>query len=60
MRGHWVGQFFEVDEAGSQAIARDISALVDTTIAVDVPNVSRSLRELNNAVEQRLQLEEGI
>ena len=58
--GHWVGQFFEVDEAGSQAIARDISALVDTTIAVDVPNVSRSLRELNNAVEQRLQLEEGI
>lgn len=58
--GHWVGQFFEVNEAGSQAIARDISALVDTTIAVDVPNVSRSLRELNNAVEQRLQLEEGI
>lgn len=58
--GHWVGQFFEVDEAGSQAIARDISALVDTTIAIEAPNVSRSLRELNNAVEQRLQLEEGI
>lgn len=58
--GHWVGQFFEVDETGSQAIARDISALVDTTIAVEAPNVSRSLRELNNAVEQRLQLEEGI
>jgi uroporphyrin-3 C-methyltransferase len=58
--GHWIGQFFEVDEIGSQAIARDISALVDTTITVEAPNVSRSLRELNNAVAQRLQLEEGI
>lgn len=57
--GHWVQQFFEVDQAGSQAIARDISDLTQQTIAVDIPDVSRSLRELDNAMQQRLLREDG-
>jgi uroporphyrin-3 C-methyltransferase len=57
--GHWVQQFFEVDQAGSQALARDISNLTQQTIAVDIPDVSRSLRELDDAMRQRLLLEDG-
>lgn len=57
--GHWVQQFFEVDQAGSQAIARDISNLTQQTIAVDIPDVSRSLRELDDAMQQRLLREDG-
>ncbi len=57
--GHWVGQFFEVDESGSRALASDISTLAETTIAVDIPDVAWSLRELDEAMARRLQLEEG-
>ncbi|MEH6583068.1 MAG: uroporphyrinogen-III C-methyltransferase [Halioglobus sp.] len=56
---HWVEQFFEVDEAGSRAISQDIAGLKSETIEVDIPDVSRSLRELDQAMERRLQLESG-
>lgn len=55
--GHWVEQFFEVDQAGSQAIARSLANLTQQTIAVDIPNVSRSLRALDDAMRERLALE---
>jgi uroporphyrin-3 C-methyltransferase len=57
--GRWVGQFFEVDESGSRALARDIAALAEMTISVDIPDLARSLRELDEAMARRLQLEDG-
>jgi uroporphyrin-3 C-methyltransferase len=57
--GHWVGQFFEIDERGAQALAGEIASLSDKTIAVDIPDVSRSLKKLDEAMEHRLQLEDG-
>lgn len=57
--GHWVQQFFEVDQAGSEAVARAVADLQQQTIAVDIPDVSRSLRELDDAMQQRLLLEDG-
>jgi uroporphyrin-III C-methyltransferase len=55
--GHWVEQFFEVDEAGSRALAAELTALLEQTIEVNISDVSNSLRQLDDAVERRLQLE---
>ena len=55
----WVEQFFEVDAVRSKALARDIAELTDVTISVDIPELSRSLHELDQAMERRLQLEDG-
>jgi uroporphyrin-3 C-methyltransferase len=57
--GHWVGQFFEVDEAGSKALAEEIAALLNQTIEVDIGDVTNSLRQLDDAMARRLQLEGG-
>jgi uroporphyrin-3 C-methyltransferase len=57
--GHWVQQFFEVDQAGSTALASDMAELTQQTIAVDIPDVARSLRALDEAMERRLLLEDG-
>lgn len=56
---HWVEQFFEVDESGAKALARDITALTDEVIAADIPDLSASLRALDDAVMRRLQLKDG-
>jgi uroporphyrin-3 C-methyltransferase len=52
---HWVGEFFESDEAAARAMAREITQLTDTIVAVTMPDISRSLRALDDAIEQRLQ-----
>jgi uroporphyrin-III C-methyltransferase len=52
---HWVGEFFETDEAAARAMSREITQLQDQTIAVDMPDISRSLRALDEAIEQRVQ-----
>ena len=57
---HWVEQFFEADEAGSRALSQDIALLMEQTISVDLPDVSKSLRELDEAMELRLQLKDGV
>ncbi|MFK8048669.1 MAG: uroporphyrinogen-III C-methyltransferase [Halioglobus sp.] len=57
--GHWVQQFFEVDQSGSEAVARALTDLRQQTIAIDIPDVSRSLRELDDAMQQRLLLKDG-
>jgi len=57
--GHWVEQFFEVDEAGSRALAGEIASMSQQTVAVKIPDVSRSLTALDAAVARRLQLEGG-
>lgn len=55
----WVEQFFEVDAVRSKALAADISELTGRTISVDIPELSRSLHELDQAMARRLQLEDG-
>ena len=52
---HWVAEFFESDEAAARAMAREITQLTDLNVAATMPDVSRSLRALDEAVEQRLQ-----
>ena len=52
---HWVAEFFESDEAAARAMAREITQLTDLNVAASMPDVSRSLRALDEAVEQRLQ-----
>ncbi len=52
---HWVKQFFDSDEAASRAMAQEISQLQGLTVAIELPDISRSLRALDEAMEQRLQ-----
>lgn len=52
---HWVGEFFESDEAAARAMAREITQLTDAIVAVTMPDISRSLRALDDAIERRLQ-----
>jgi uroporphyrin-3 C-methyltransferase len=52
---HWVGEFFESDESAARAMAREINQLIDLNVAATMPNISRSLRALDDAIEQRLQ-----
>ncbi|MDX1732999.1 MAG: uroporphyrinogen-III C-methyltransferase [Halioglobus sp.] len=52
--GQWVAQFRDSDEAGSDAMQREINQLSSLRIAVDMPDISRSLRELDAAVERRV------
>ncbi|RLA45624.1 MAG: uroporphyrinogen III [Gammaproteobacteria bacterium] len=52
---HWVVEFFESDEAAARAMAREITQLTDLNVAVTMPDISRSLRALDDAIEQRLQ-----
>ncbi|MEH6591187.1 MAG: uroporphyrinogen-III C-methyltransferase [Halioglobus sp.] len=57
--GHWVQQFFEVDESGARALAADLTRLRNETVAVDLPDISSSQHELDKAIERRLQREGG-
>ena len=52
---HWVAQFFESDEAAARAMDREIAQLADASVAADMPDISRSLRALDEVMEQRLQ-----
>jgi len=52
---HWVAQFSESDEARAAAMAREIRQLSDLTIEVALPDISGSLRALNEAADQRLE-----
>jgi uroporphyrin-3 C-methyltransferase len=56
---HWVGEFFESDEAAAKAMAREIRLLMDQPVAVEVPDISRSLSTLDVAIEARLSRAEG-
>ena len=51
----WVGEFFASDGAAARAMAREIDQLADATITVALPDVSTSLRALDEAMQQRLQ-----
>ena len=52
---HWVAQFFDTDDAAARAMSREIAQLEGQTIQVVMPNLTRSLQALDDAVRQRLQ-----
>lgn len=52
---HWVGEFFEADEAASKALASEIAALGERDISVEMPDISRSLAAVDIALERRMQ-----
>lgn len=52
---HWVDQFLDTDEAAARAMAREITQLESQVIQVDMPDMDRSLRALDEAVKRRLQ-----
>ncbi len=52
---HWVDQFIDSDEVAARAIDNELKKLADLTISVPLPDISRSLQALDNAIERRLQ-----
>ena len=52
---HWVAQFFDTDEAAARAMSREITQLEGQTIQVIMPDLTRSLQALDEAVKTRLQ-----
>lgn len=51
---HWVDQFRDSDEARAAAMSRELNKLGGLTIAVSLPDISASLRALDEAAEQRV------
>ncbi len=52
---HWVAQFFDTDEAAARAMSREITQLEGQAIQVIMPDLTRSLQALDEAVSKRLQ-----
>ncbi|MEZ5569626.1 MAG: uroporphyrinogen-III C-methyltransferase [Halioglobus sp.] len=52
---HWVAQFNESDPARSAAMSREINQLASAQIAVAMPDLSRSLQAMDDAVKKRLE-----
>ncbi|MEP5567082.1 MAG: uroporphyrinogen-III C-methyltransferase [Halioglobus sp.] len=52
---HWVAQFFDTDEAAARAMSREITQLEGQTIQVIMPDLTRSLQALDDAVTKRMQ-----
>ncbi len=52
---YWVAEFFESDEVAARAMAREIDQLADLRVEVPVPDLTRSLAALNDAIAQRLE-----
>jgi uroporphyrin-3 C-methyltransferase len=51
---YWVGEFFESDGSAAEAMSREIDQLADVDIAASVPDISRSIQALDEAMEERL------
>ncbi|MFV8818067.1 uroporphyrinogen-III C-methyltransferase [Haliea sp. E17] len=49
---HWVAQFADTDEAAAAAMDREISVLQQEVVAVEMPDLSRSVRELDGVIRQ--------
>ena len=52
---HWVSQFFESDEAAAKAMSSEIDQLSTLTVETSIPDLTRSLRALDEAMKERLQ-----
>ena len=53
---HWVAQFFDTDETAARAMSRELTQLESQTVQVILPDLTRSLQALDEAVKKRLQL----
>ena len=53
--GHWVAEFFDSDAARARAMDAEIESLLGVDVAVQLPDTSRSLQALDDAMQQRLQ-----
>lgn len=51
---HWVAEFFESDEMNARAMAAEIDRLAGRVIAVDMPDLARSLDALDDVMAERL------
>jgi uroporphyrin-3 C-methyltransferase len=56
----WVAQFQDSDAAAASAITAEITQLAALTIEIPQPDISRSQRALDDAIEQRLQAARGV
>jgi uroporphyrin-3 C-methyltransferase len=52
---HWVAEFFDADEAAALALSQEILTLQERKIAVEMPDISRSLAAVDVALERRMQ-----
>ena len=52
---YWVREFFESDEAAARAMSREITALAQTNVAIELPDISGSSQALDAVMKQRLQ-----
>lgn len=52
---HWVAQFFESDASAAQAMSREIDQLSGQTVSTSMPDLTRSLNALDQAMRKRLQ-----
>lgn len=52
---HWVGEFFESDEAAARAMSLEITQLTDVDVATQLPDISNSVQALDAVMKQRLQ-----
>ena len=52
---HWLAQFQDSDEAAAAAMDRELRQMAGFTVAVQLPDISRSLQTLDDAIERRLQ-----
>jgi uroporphyrin-3 C-methyltransferase len=51
----WVAQFKDSDEAAAAAMRSEINQLGSIQVAVDLPDISRSIRALDEAIETRFE-----
>ncbi|MEM8560748.1 MAG: uroporphyrinogen-III C-methyltransferase [Pseudomonadota bacterium] len=52
---HWVAEFFESDGAAARAMSSEISNLEKIDISVELPDISDSVKALDDVMQQRLQ-----
>nr|WP_241263247.1 uroporphyrinogen-III C-methyltransferase [Parahaliea mediterranea] len=50
---HWVAQFFESDGRAARAVDAELEQLAGETVTVALPDISRSLRALDEALARR-------
>ncbi len=56
---HWVGQFLQSDEAAATALSAELTRMAGQTVVQTLPDVSRSLRAMEAAINQRAQSQGG-
>ncbi len=49
----WTQEFFVADAAATEALARELNRLSDAVVQVELPDISESLRQLDNVLDAR-------